>query len=98
MFHGSAQNENCSARWLNPARHSTDVAQALGDVVCLIRAQDFVASDKRTAHLTRLEILVYAANFRKAKCAEGSLSAQVMHYIASPNGSKKKPKLTIVKG
>jgi hypothetical protein len=24
VFHGSAQNKNGSARWLNPARNSTD--------------------------------------------------------------------------
>jgi hypothetical protein len=75
-----------------------DVAQALVDVVSLIRDQDFAASDKRTAHLTRLEILVAGAVHRKSMCKDGSLSAQLMDYIASPDGSNKKPKLSIVKG
>lgn len=75
-----------------------DVAQAFIDFVSLIRDVDEASSDRRVSHLTRFEILIAGALHRKALCKEGSLSAQLMDYIASPSGSKKKPRLRIVKG
>jgi hypothetical protein len=73
-----------------------DIGQALVDVVCLIRDVDEVSSDRRTAHLTRHEILVEAALLRKASSADGSLSQKLMEFIVSPSDATK-PKLSIVR-
>lgn len=74
-----------------------DVAQALGDLACLIRDMEEVSSDRRTAHLTRHAILIEAALHRKAIRENGSLSKQLMEFIVSPTQGDDKPKLSIVR-
>jgi len=73
-----------------------DVAQALVDIVCLLRDVDEVSSDRRAAHATRHEILAQAALQRMKTCSDGSLTAQLMEFIASPTDASK-PKLSVVR-
>ncbi len=69
-----------------------DVAQALVDVLTMALDVEFVGSDRRTWNVSRREVWRMAAEELRAKRAPGSLSSQLIDYIAS---SHNKPRKTL---